>query len=638
MDLTALDSWSSLSRAIAAVAILLCIAKLLGGALVGRDPSVPLQLIVGTNCIGLFGLALGWLPQPIPTMVVCVGASVFVFHVMVSRFRPRNFERQSRGNSLLANCRSALSGWSVPQVLGLFALLITLGPALAYPSGWDELVYHVELPRRWLNFNSLSVQGDLPYSALPSLPEIICWLVAPIEHLVAPRLLGWVTWVNGILVFRESLRRVASVATAEVLVWAVVASRVSLMISANFYVESFLWADTAALCSLLLFPKAIERRSFYVAGVVVGAALATKMTAIGLAAFLPVAWWLMQSRKILTVRQVLFGLWIALLFAFPFYLRAWVLCGNPFSPYFAGWFTADRATQLTSEFHHELAVGNFGIPGWLGFIAAPIALAFAREVYDGTFGIQWLAVLVLCGLACRALVGRAAGRRAAATGKRTEVIAAFILCGLLYVVWFVSSQQARFAVSLLMVAVFACAHYIDELKHGARRALLVCISVLTIVSVPWTNSGYYLDSWLCVLRVFAPIDYIRDGVGDSYTELAVYLHTEVPRDSKVVTLFEHRLAYLPPGVEIATPYFQSKYFTQAAIPASTDYILEQLRQQRVKYVVLTMTPAGPDVSQRFIAAQQEWFRGIDSSIASGELKVIWRSENHAVAEVVGESQ
>lgn len=394
MDLVALDSWSSLSLAIAAVGILLCIAKLFGGTLAGRDTSVHLQLIVGMNCVGLLGLVLGWIPQPIPLLITVAIAIAFILYSMVQRL-----SSQTARGSLFANITSALSGLSAAQIFGSLALIVTLGPALTYPSGWDELVYHIELPRRWLTISSFSIQNDLPYSALPSLPEVICWLVAPIEHLVAPRLLVWVMWVNGILLFRELLTGIVSRATAEVLVWSVAASRVSLMISANFYVESFLWADTAALCCLLLAPKSINHRSVYVAGVIVGAAVATKMTAIGLAAFLPVAWWLVRSSKTLPAHRVVFSLCIAFLFALPFYLRAWMHCGNPFSPYFAEWFTTDPAIVLNSEFHHELAAGNFGIPGWQGFAAAPFAIAFAREVYDGTFGIQWIVVLACCVLA-----------------------------------------------------------------------------------------------------------------------------------------------------------------------------------------------------------------------------------------------
>ncbi|MFO0088969.1 MAG: hypothetical protein ACK52L_24125 [Pirellula sp.] len=629
MDLTALDTWSSLSRALVATGVLLCIGKFIGSALVGRNASVYLQLIVGVNCTGLLGLAMGWVPQPIPMLLMIALATSIVLVGIVRECSTWKIQSQSFERSWWVSFAPSLHGWTMPKICGIFGVLITLGPALTYPSGWDELVYHVELPRRWLNERFLSVYSDLPYSALPSLPEVICWSVAPIEHLVAPRLIGWVMWVNGVLLFRESLRTVASAITAEVLVWAVVASRVSLMISANFYVESFLLADTAALCSILLVPKTMDRRSLHVAGLVLGGAIATKLIAIGLAAFLPVACWVVWSRSTVAVRHFVFSLCIAILFASPFYLRAWILCGNPFSPYFAGWFCSDPAMLLMSDFHHELAVGNFGISGWQGFLAASFALAFARELYDGSFGMQWIALLACCGFACYALTNK----RSSLIAKQKELTAAFMLCGVLYTLWFVSSQQSRFAVSILMLAAFASAIYMEELKHQTKRALLFCVGILTMFSVPWSNSGYYLDSWLCVLKVFSPIDYIRDGVGDSYTALAIYLHSEVPHEDKIVTLFEHRLAYLPLGVEIATPYFQTKYFAPPQIPTSAQSIMEHLREHEVKYLVLTPTPAGPDVSTRFIDAQQEWFRGIDECIASDKLKVVWRSENHVVAQV-----
>ena len=617
MDLATLDNWISISRALVATGILLGVAKLIGVSVAGKHTSIHLQLIVGINCIGLIGLALGWLPQPIPLLILL--AVLLTFGLFIAAQSLREVRQQTPKPS-----RSA-PGWSATQpALGLLALLVTAGPALTYPSGWDELVYHIELPRRWMDAGALTFQADLPYSALPSLPEIVVWLVAPIEHLVTPRMLVWVIWVNGILVFRESIRQVASPATAEVLVWSLAASRVSLMISANCYVECFLWADTAALCGLLLTPNANTRESLGLAGLLVGAAIATKMTSVGLAAFLPVGYLLLRSQQIAVGRQALVGAIIACAFATPFYLRPWLLCGNPFSPYFAALFTTDDATLQTSEFHHGLAAGNFGVPGWLGFVIAPVALAFARELYDGTFGVQWIVIL-----SCGAL----AAKHAINQSNHKGALAAMCLCGLLYVFWFASSQQARFAVPFLMLGIFACAGYIAKLELRARRLILVVLGVLTLYSVPWINSGYYLDSWLCVMKIRSPIDYIRDGVGDSYAELALYLHSEIPSDEKVLTIFEHRLAYLPAGVEIATPYFQHKHFANPESQASADELFSHFKQHDIKYVVLTLTPLGPDVSQQYIEAQRRWFRGIDECIATGKLKVVWRSESHVVTQV-----
>src|SRR5947199_351201 len=83
----------------------------------------------------------------------------------------------------------ALPPWAT--VASLVLIIVTLGPALSYPSGWDELVYHHELPRRWLADGWPAFYPDLPYSGFPSLGEILFWLMAPIEDVIAPRLMAW---------------------------------------------------------------------------------------------------------------------------------------------------------------------------------------------------------------------------------------------------------------------------------------------------------------------------------------------------------------------------------------------------------------------------------------------------------------
>ena len=177
----------------------------------------------------------------------------------------------------------------------------------------------------------------------------------------------------------------------------------------------------------------------------------------------------------------------------------------------------------------------------------------------------------------------------------------------MYVLWFITAQQVRFAIPVLTLITLAAIIGIGQLSPSAQRAASVVGVLLALFSLPWTNLGYYLDSRLCVLKIRTPIDYIRDGVGDSYAELALQLQATNKPDDKVISLFEHRLAYLPRGIEIATPYFQTKYFVDAANHSSADEIHRALVENLISKVVFALTPMGPDVSPSCIELQQVWF-------------------------------
>src|SRR6185295_14806749 len=94
-------------------------------------------------------------------------------------FRWRVFARNPLGTRRRSNER----GWLAIPFVAL--ALIALGSALCYPTGWDEMVYHHELPRRWLADGWPAFYADIPYSGFPSLGELLFWLAAPLERLIA---------------------------------------------------------------------------------------------------------------------------------------------------------------------------------------------------------------------------------------------------------------------------------------------------------------------------------------------------------------------------------------------------------------------------------------------------------------------
>lgn len=629
MDIQKLDSWNSLLRAVPAATLLIFVAQFLGSGLVswtrlccvGQSwARFHVASILGINLLGLYALSVAWLPATFRnalTLAVCLVAIYWTIHVHWTTRERRWFAN--------LDWRSWQS-FSWPQWIVASQILFTLGPALSYPSGWDELCYHLELPRRWYELGSLSVQPDLPYSALPSLLEVIWTSTYPLEALITPRLLIWVVWLHGLFIFRAACGQVCNDRNASILTFAMVASPSALMISANCYVESLIWANVACLLWMIVGgPHSLANRYSILFGLFIGGAIAIKMTSVGLLCLPILLAFLKLERAPLTWTQTGLVVLTAGCFAGPFYFRSWAETGNPVSPFFAQFFTSDSAWIACSQYHHDLAISNFGMRGMTGLIVGPSALAFAIELYDGSLGWQWLLIALLLAVAVV--------RGASLDKPRRKMI---WLCSaaavLFYGIWFLTAQQARFAIPLVMIVILTAGIGIETYREPVQRWWRIALVGLSLVSVPWTNFGYYLDSWLCVFKVRTPVDYIRDGVTDSYTELAIYLHESIPTDAKIVSLFEHRLAYLPRGVEIATPYFQVKYFRSPA-DQTAENLLEELREHDIRYVVLTTTPLGPDVSSNRIADQQQWFRNIDQCVASGKMQVIWKSEQHAVAEM-----
>src|SRR5262245_29798787 len=182
----------------------------------------------------------------------------------------------------------------IPRVawLALPIVLVTLGPALAYPTGWDELVYHHELPRRWLADGWPAFYADLPYSGFPSLGEILFWLFAPIENVIAPRLLNWMCWLLGLALVYRLLRRYLAMDAALVVTATFAMSETVLMISANCYVESILMLNVAAILYAIPSARASTGRMPVppiVLGVLAGGAAGVKLTGTALIA-IPCFW------------------------------------------------------------------------------------------------------------------------------------------------------------------------------------------------------------------------------------------------------------------------------------------------------------------------------------------------------------
>jgi len=626
-----LDSLGSLSAAAAAVFFLIAIAYGLGRLAIGPQPAKSdvqalalIRFAVGLTFVAVVAVLIGSMASvPAEGRVWYLGTAAVVI-VTAARWLVRD-ER-------IANDRSPRYRLGFARTaLAVLLWLVALGPALAYPTGWDELVYHHELPRRWLVNGWLSIEPDLPYSGFPSLGEILFWVIAPIEGTIAPRLLMFCCWTTGLLSLYRLLRRRLRAEAAFVLVLGFAASSAVLLVSANCYVECLILMDVAAMLVILedrRFMVSQPWRTTMILGVLAGGAAAVKLTGLCVV-LLPVAWVLSRGLFGGAVRwrlsQVL-ALYLVVVvgIALPFYLRPWLQTGNPFYPYYEQWFTTDVARIETSRYHH--AIGSaFGVQGWVGLFGGPLLLAILESAYDGGFGWQFLIVLGLAALSVRNKSGQ--------TRWRVLVAPALVSCVGFYAFWVLTSQQARFAIPFVLMANILAAMGLRQVRGNARRVVLGLVLLATTFSLPWRNAGYYLGSWLVATGAITATSYVDESTDHKYVPLVGAVAELTPTNAKLLLLFEHRGFYLPRERAIGTPFFQSAMFTSVEQSSEGVAFMAELAKVRVTHVVLSQKPAGPDVLPEWLDRSEDFVATIQECIAKGHLKPVWQSETHVLLEV-----
>lgn len=509
-------------------------------------------------------------------------------------------------------------------------LLLTLGPAMSYPTGWDELVYHSVLPRRWLSDGWPRFYADIPYSGFPSFVEILCWLVAPIESLILSRLLIWVSWILSLVLAFRVIGHRTDGWTAKWLVMAVAASPISLMISANCYVEAFQLLDILAILILLDDLSRSETASrtiapFVLIGILVGGCAAIKLTGL-IILILPVVWY---SIKCITDQgtRIRFPIYFgtvglcAIVTAMPFYARACMLAGNPFYPYFAEWFTNAPPILETSLYHHAIGADAFGMRGAIGFAAAPILLAWDNALFDGMFGWQWILIVGLVMFGFKSIRTKQGVHELVWLGSASMILYSF---------WFFSAQQARFAFPWYLTMILLACSGLRKLKGRKRTLAGVLLVVTTVISIPWTNAGYYLASWERLLGIWSHTQYIDDTLEVEYVPMIDAIGKHTPIDARLLLLFEHRSLYIPRECVIGTPFFQAEGLTPPEQYSDPDRLLQYLSENKCTHIVLATKLLGPDRSGDWWNRGDSIFTGIENAIKLGNLKILWSSDCYLI--------
>ena len=447
-----------------------------------------------------------------------------------------------------------------------FAILIVLVPliflsigAFQYPASWDECVYQLAVPRRWLADGRVLLYRDLPYSGFPMLPQFLYVPMMKFGGLAAVKFLLY----GGAACFFASLTLLAcggirrNLTAACVFAGSFLIAPLTVHVLISGYVEPLMGSLLAA--GLLLADaalKAPEKRinspGFAAAcGILAGAMAAIKLTG-GFSGAALLLYVLLRKRS----GRVRFTLVFALagaLFALLFYQRPWIATGNPCYPYLAGIFCTPEA--MTSTYHHLLGTAKFSGFSVVTIILLLPGLTFPAlsRMFDGVYGLQTLlwAFLVL----------------AALWRRPKRICAALLPLAFLVGSWMMTSPQARFLIPALAFLALIMRDTFPIIRGRAGRIVLWAAVAFSLFSFP----PAVVSSYGANLRATASggdgrRDVLYGRTGDSMLPAVDILRDRLADGGKCLLVLEERTLYFPRGCEIGTPFFQDKYFPGGTIP------------------------------------------------------------------------
>ncbi len=453
--------------------------------------------------------------------------------------------------------------------------IFTLGSALILPYAWDEQVYQIALPVRYLAENSAGVVLDNSYSAFPAYPHFLMLAGIRMGGVLFPRLLVWGSYLLLFAWFYRGVRRFGRW-NALFITAALAISPLVLAMNRETYQEPFIVLNLFPGISLLYVLRRRTVAGGILGGICAGMTLAVKLTAGGIAGGMAIFSFAILKRRIGTLCFCI----AAALTALPFYLRSFLATGNFFYPFGSGIFAPDSAAAAVERYHTQLGRHLYG-SGLEGIFTGWLNIAFAENLYDGIIlGLQYPVMLGVIAVVC----------------FKRKKINLILFCAILfpYLFWALSSQQTRFLLPWYFCIAFPAAASLHTLSRNSQRIIQGTLFATSLISLFPPALLHYSRSW-GVLRHSARCTGNFLGYATQepeYFNMLDFIGTQTPADAKIMLLFERRGLYVPRRYVIGTPCFQERFF--APLPEAAAGVLAELRNAGISYILVGASLRDPD--------------------------------------------
>lgn len=434
----------------------------------------------------------------------------------------------------------------------LFGFLLVLTPAV----GKDALIYHLAAPKLFLKHHGLYfVPGNI-FSHYPLGGEMLYVISLALRGEVLAKGIHFVMGLCILLGMWQFMRHHISEALFIPLALLIFYTIPSVFVTSHRAYND-LTVSFYTFLAVYAFVNWFARRQsvcLILCGVFSGLAMSTKYTAL----FLPFLGclgilWACRHQK-LSVQSALCLLLAYFACAFivgsPFYIKNWMMTGNPFYPFMYGIFGGKgldpEQARLYDLFVRILGTGR----GFFDYLLLPwnvsVSAKMASPHFDGILGPVFILILPF------------------AFGMRKIAIAAKIVvtyCLLAFMFWACSAQQIRYLIPIFPFLAMMTAYILSY--YRSRKGVFAVLTVFMAGSLAF--NGYHMVKDFIEIR---PVDVVT-GQEDRDTFLsrmlpsyAMFQHvnTQLPEDSNVFLIYMKNLGYL-----CDRPYYSDSMFESYTI-------------------------------------------------------------------------
>jgi hypothetical protein len=527
----------------------------------------------GEHIVFSFGLGFGILSystfalgalQVLYPAVVCLLVGVYALLVLAGWFSlrcPLEIEGKSSfktRHSFWDRCITAI------LVVCLFlGFLLVLTPAI----GKDALSYHLAVPKLFLKHHGIHfIPGNI-FAQYPLNSEMLFTIGLALRGDVLAK---GIHFVMGLCILvgmwqftRHHISEIAFIPIALLVFYSIPSVFVG-----SHMAYSDLPATFYAFLAVYAFVNWFRRREdrwLILCGLLSGLAISTKYTAL-LLPFLGCLGilWACRHHRVSNqhiLRLLLAYVTCAVVVGSPFYMKNWIMTGNPFYPLLykifdgRGW--DPEQARLYDLFLRSLGMGR----GLWDYLLLPWNVSFNAKMhspqFDGILGPVFILILPF-----------ALGMRKIAIGVKI----AMAYCLFTFMFWASSAQQIRYLIPVFPFLAIMTAYILSY--YDRRRAVFGVLVILIGGSLGF--NGYYIVRDFLKIKPLGVItgsedrDAFLNRMIPSYA-MFQYVNRELPEGSKIFFIYMKNLGYLCDHPYYSDSMFESytvqKILGQSAIPA-----------------------------------------------------------------------